>query len=80
LSVCPPVTHEDVAIAGHHDIGGSVEHVGAFTCDAGLAERQQDLAVRTELDDLMALSVAAGVIGRPHVALVIDRKAVRVVE
>src|SRR5258708_11960351 len=75
-----PVTDDDVAIAGNRDIRRSVEHVGAFTCDTGFAERQQHLALRTELDDLVALAIATSVVSRPHVALAVYVETMGVVE
>src|SRR5450631_1343873 len=63
-----PVTDDDVAIGGHRDIRRSVEHIGAVAGDSGFAERQHHLALWTELDDLVALAIATGVVARPHVA------------
>jgi len=66
-----PVAHNYVTVTGSRDIGRGVEHIGARTGDTGFAKREQDLALRTELDDHVALAIAAGVVGRPHVALAI---------
>src|ERR1700704_3631804 len=74
------VAYDDVTVAGNRDIGRGVEHIGAHTGDPGFAERQRDLALRTELDDHVALAVAGGVVGRPHVALAIDMEPVGGVE
>src|SRR5258708_2121938 len=75
-----PVTNDDVAINGNRDVRWRVEHVGPVTCDTSSAERQQYLALRTELDDLMALAIAANIVSRPHIALAIDIEAMGVVE
>src|SRR6266446_6441590 len=75
-----PITNDDVAIGGNGDIRWRVEHVGPVTCDTSSAKRQQYLALWTELDDLMALAIAANIVRRPHIALAIDIEAVGVVE
>src|SRR5262249_36887547 len=47
----PPVSvpDEDIAIRRHEDSGRLIECVRAISSDSSLAERHQDLAVRTEL-------------------------------
>src|SRR5580658_3575618 len=74
------VAHEDVAIGGDRDVRRGVELVGALARDTRLAEGQQHLALRAELDDLMTLAVGTGVVARPNVAAVIDIEAMGVIE
>src|SRR5215472_5240937 len=74
------ITDKDVTIARNRDIRWSVEHVGAITSNPWSAERQQYLALRTELNDLVALAVAASVVGRPHVAFTIDIETMWLIE
>ena len=71
------VADEDVAVGRDEDGGGRVELVGACAGDASLTERQQELAVGTELEDLMALAVLADAVGQPDIAFAIDMQAVR---
>src|SRR4030081_1833500 len=66
------IGNEDVAIGSRHHGGRRVELVVAGARDAGLAEREQDLAVRAELEHLMALPGLAGAIGEPDVAFTVD--------
>src|SRR5262245_55013565 len=72
-----PVSNEDVTVWRHHDRRRRVELVGAIAGDAGLAQRQQYLAVGTELEHLVALAVLAEPVGDPHVALAVDGEAMR---
>ena len=73
------VGHEDIAVRGDDNVGWAVEGVGACAQDAWLAERQQDLAVRIELDHLVPFAWCRrdAVVGDPDVALAIDVHAVR---
>ncbi len=64
----PLLRDDDVARAGERLVG--------FRRDAGLAERHQHFAVRTELEDLAALAVLGLRVGHPDVAVAIDRHAV----
>jgi hypothetical protein len=74
------VTDDDIAVTGNRDIRRSIEHVGTVACDPGFAKREQNLALWTEFDDLMAFAVAAGVVGRPYAAVTIDVETMRMVE
>ena len=73
------VGHEDLAVRCDDDVGWAVEGVGACAQHARLAERQQDLAVRIELDHLVPFAWCrhGAVVGDPDVALAIDVHAVR---
>ena len=53
------VRDEDVAAGGDGDVRGLVEGVGPLAGDARLAERQQQLSARAELEDLVALPVSS---------------------
>ena len=68
---------EDLAVRRDDDVGRLVERVRAVAGDAGLAERHQQLAVGTELEDLMAFAARRPRVGHPDVAVAIDREAVR---
>src|SRR5262249_57587780 len=68
---------ENVSIGRNEHRRWRVEFVRAIAGDPGFAEREQHLAVRTELDDLMTLAVLAQPIGDPDVALAVDMNAVR---
>ncbi len=72
-----PIADEDVAVGRNEDRRRRVELVGTGAGDAGLAERQQELAVRTELEDLVAFAVLAEPVDQPDIALAVDLDAVR---
>ena len=72
-----PVGNKDVAIGSDDDGRGLVEGVRAIAGNAGLAEFQQDFAIRAELDHLLALAVRAIGVGHPDVAILVDVNAVR---
>ena len=71
------VADEDVAVGRDEDRRRRVELVVAGAGDAGLAERQQELAVRAELEHLLALAAHADAVGQPDIAFAIDMQAVR---
>jgi hypothetical protein len=60
----------------------AVERVGPAARHARLAERQEHLAVQAELVDDLSLSARRvdAVVGRPHVAVLVDVEAVGKVE
>jgi hypothetical protein len=68
---------EDVAVRSNEHRRWRVEFVSTTAGDPGFAEREQHLAVRTELDNLMTFALLAQPIGDPDVALAIDMDAVR---
>src|SRR6516164_9316348 len=72
-----PVADEDVAVGRDQHRRRRIEFVRTGAGDALLAERHQHLAVRAELEDLMALAVLALAVGDPDIALRIDENAVR---
>ena len=72
-----PVGDEDIAARRDQDRRRRVEFVGAVARMAGLAERHQEFAVGTELEDLMAFAGGAEGVGHPHIAIAVDMKAVR---
>src|SRR5579862_646464 len=71
------VRHKDVAIRRHYDPVRLIKCVRAVSGDACLPKRHQNFPVWTELDDLLALAVFSGVIGRPDVSFLVDIHAVR---
>ena len=80
----------DVAVLGDHHAGRPVEVLLVGAGDARLPEAHQDLAVRTELPDLVAHALleacfAAAIAGRravgdPHVAFPVDEESVRKID
>src|SRR6266403_851807 len=60
---------EDVAVRSNEHRRWRVEFVSTTAGDPGFAEREQHLAVRTELDNLMTFALLAEPIGDPDVAL-----------
>jgi hypothetical protein len=70
------VGNEDVAVLSDGNVGRAAEQVVAATGDARLAERHQELAVRTEFEDLVALALRHHRVGYPDVAVPIDSDAV----
>src|SRR5215813_10957759 len=69
------VADENVAIGRDQNRGRSVEGVRTVACRSGLAEREQDLAVGAELEDLMAFAVLALGVGNPDVAVAVDKNS-----
>ena len=59
-----PVGHDDVAVGRDRARGRTDERVGAGLRDAGLAERQQHLAVGAELEQLEAAPLGRGIVLR----------------
>src|SRR5205085_6179519 len=72
-----PVGNENIAVALHEDRRRRVKHIGAVARHAGLAERHQQSALRTEFHDGVALRAATDAVRRPDISLVIDMQAVR---
>jgi len=79
------VGDEDVTVVADRHVGRPVESIGPFAGDAGLAERQQNLAVRVEFEYLMAAALGRKAedaclvvgIGDPNVAVAVDMETVR---
>src|SRR5262245_63482106 len=78
------VRDENVAVGRSDDIGRLIEGVRAVAGDSNFAERQQDLSIRTELDDDVSLpdrclSRRAGrdSVGHPDVSVSVHMHAVR---
>ena len=73
------VGHEDIAVRRDDNVGWAIEGVGPCAQHSWLAERQQDLAVRIELDHLVPFAWCrrGAVVSDPDVALAIDVHAVR---
>src|ERR1022692_1849746 len=62
------VRNENIAIRSDGDGVGLIEGVWAIAGDAGLTEGHQDLAIRTEFENLLALAVFSLAVGDPQVA------------
>jgi hypothetical protein len=79
------IGHENVTVRRRHHIVRLVQELpGTVSSHAGRSERQQDLALRTELDHLVALAVSVPVpavgafgVGHPDVAIPVHMDAVR---
>src|SRR5262245_10871694 len=71
------VGNEDVAVGRCHHGRGRVELVVAGTRNSRLAKRQQDLALRAELEHLVALALHPEAVGEPDIAVAIDMNAMR---
>src|ERR1700676_169006 len=62
-----PVAHENIAVQCDGHSGGSIECVGAIACYARFAQGHQHFSIRTEFENLLALSVASLGIGNPDI-------------
>src|SRR5215471_16387619 len=67
------VADENVAIGRDQNGGRRVEGVRTVARRSGLAEREQNLAIRAEFEDLMAFAVFALSVGDPHVAVAVHK-------
>src|SRR5258706_484107 len=74
------VADKNVAIGRNHEAACAVKEALGVAGHTGFAERHQHLASRAELDDDSALTVPGPIVRRPHIALVVDIEAVRLVE
>src|SRR6267378_7826125 len=72
-----PVADEDVAIRSDGHGGRPIKSVWAIAGDSRLTERHQDLSIRVELEDLLALSILSLGVSCPHVPVPIHQNAVR---
>src|SRR5881409_963489 len=68
---------ENVAVRRDNHIRRLVEQTWIGAGNARLAERHQQLSIRTELEDLITLTILYLRVGYPEVPLRIDRGAVR---
>ncbi len=68
---------ENIAIRSGDDSRGPIEGVRAVSCNSCLTEGQQDLSIRAEFDNLVALAVFSLCVSHPHVAVFVDMHAVR---
>ncbi len=74
------VADKNVAIGRNHDAACAVEVALGVAGHAGMAECHQHLARRAELDHDAAFAVPDPVVGRPHIAVLVDKEAVRLDE
>src|SRR5467141_4090453 len=72
-----PIADEDVAIRGNGHGGRPIKSVWSIAGDSRLTERHQDLSIRVELEDLLALSIFSLGVSCPHVPIPIYQDAVR---
>src|SRR5262249_47569395 len=70
----------DVAIGRDDDTARPVQEAGTVAGHSGLTQGHQHLALRAEFDNHVALAVLRALVGYPHIALVVDIKAMRLVE
>src|SRR5579871_161605 len=71
------VGDEDIAVGRDQYSGGRIELIRPAPRNAGLAESQQHLAFRAELENLVTLAVLAEPIRHPDVSFRVDREAMR---
>src|SRR5262245_15963669 len=71
------VGDENVTVRSGCDSRRPVEGVRTGSCYSCLTKHQQDLSIRIELDDLVALAVFSLSVSHPHVAVFVDMHAVR---
>jgi hypothetical protein len=74
------IADEDIAIGSNEHVRRSIECVGTGAGNAWLAKGHQYLALRAELEHLMALAAATMIVGHPHIAVGIDMQPMRMVE
>ncbi len=70
----------NVAIGRDDDTARPVQKAGTIAGHSRLAKGHQHLALRAEFYDHVALAVLRPLVGHPHIALVVDIEAVRLVE
>src|SRR5262244_554401 len=68
------IGHENIAALRSDNGRGPIECVLAVSCHARFSKGQQNLSIRTELDNLVAFAVFSVGVGHPHVA-VADQRA-----
>src|SRR5579872_607201 len=71
------VRHKDGAIRRDGDIRREIESVGTIAGDPGFPERHQNFTLRTELENLLALSVPALRVRHPEISLRVHASSVR---
>jgi hypothetical protein len=73
------IRDKDVAIGGGDDVGGFVEMIWSAAGDACCPESHENLSIRGELEDLLALGsvFTRERVGHPDVAFAVDVQAVR---
>src|SRR5436309_8130553 len=71
------VGDENGPVGSDGDGGRAIEGVLASAGDSRLAQRQQNLPVRTEFENLLALAVFALAVSGPRVSVLVHRETVR---
>src|SRR5215470_16496573 len=74
------VADEDIAIGRDEHVRRSIECVRTGAGNAGLAKGHEHLALRADLEHSVPLALAAMIVGRPHIAVIIDMQPMRMVE
>src|SRR5690349_6007990 len=70
------VRHKDVAIGGNGDFRWLIERVEPRAGNTGLSERQKNLAILIEFENLLAFAVLDAVVGNPEVAVAVHTNLV----
>src|SRR2546428_14152123 len=71
------VGDENGPVGSDDDGGRAIEGILARAGDSGLAQRQQNLPVRAEFENLLPLAVFALAVSGPHVSVLVHRETVR---
>src|SRR5436309_16100175 len=71
------VGDEDITTGSNQNIGRLIERVLTVAGNYGLPQSHQDLPLRTELENLVALSVLSLGIGDPHISCLVHEDTVR---
>src|SRR5260370_37438572 len=72
-----PIGDEDISVRRNRHGRRLVECIFAGPSYSGFAEREQDLSLWTELENLMALAVFRVTIGDPYISVAVRGDAVR---
>src|SRR2546425_983222 len=71
------VGDENGPVGSDDDGGRTIEGILARAGDSGLAQRQQNLTLWAEFENLLALAVFALAVSSPHVSVLVHRETVR---
>src|SRR5213593_5034650 len=72
------VGNENGPVGSDGDGGWAIEGVLTSAGDSRLAQRQQNLPVRAEFENLLALAVFGLAVSGPHVSVLVHRETVRI--
>src|SRR2546430_2164568 len=68
---------ENVAVGSDHNGGGAIEGILAIAGDSSLAQRQQNLPIGAEFENLVPLAVFSFCVSGPHVPVLVHGETVR---